>query len=96
MPWLVESRKGGSGARTGVGDSGAEGGAAPGGVWEALAVVTRGRDTPEPPPCSPHGAELSGSPGSKLRGQVRSRLKEPLYPLWVHFKCLEGGWSSPC
>ena len=36
----------------GVGDSGAEGGAAPGGVWEELAVAARGRDTPEPPPCS--------------------------------------------
>jgi len=73
----------------GVGDSGAEGGAAPGGVWEALAVAARGRDTPEPPPCSPHRAELSGIPGSKLRGRVRSRLTELLYPLWVHFKCLE-------
>ena len=49
----------------GVGDSGVEGGAAPGGVWEALAVAAQGRDTPEPPPCSPHRAELSGSPGSK-------------------------------
>ena len=88
MPWRVENREGGSGARRGVGDSG--------GVWEALAVMARGRDTPEPPPCSPHGAEFSGIPGLKLRGQVRSRLKEPLYPLWVHFKCLEGGWSSPC
>ena len=33
----------------GVGDSGVEGGAAPGGVWEALAVAAQGRDTPEPP-----------------------------------------------
>ena len=40
-------REGGCGARSGVGDSG--------GVWEALAVAARGRDTPEPPPCSPHG-----------------------------------------
>ena len=96
MLWLVESREGGSGARRGVGDSGAEGGAAPGGLWEALAVAARGRDTPEPPPCSPHGAESSGSQGSKLRGQVCSRLNEPLYALWVHFKCLERGWSSPC
>ena len=31
MPWRVESREGGSGARRGVGDSG--------GVWEALAVA---------------------------------------------------------
>ena len=61
MPWRVENREGGSGARRGVGDSG--------GVWEALAVAARGRDTPEPPPCSPHGLpELSGSQGSKLRG----------------------------
>ena len=81
MPWRVESHEGGSGARRGVGDSG--------GVWEVLAVVARGRDTPEPPPCIPHRAESSGSQGSKLRGQVRSRLNEPLYPLWVHFKCLE-------
>ena len=88
MPWRVESREGGSGARRGVGDSG--------GVWEALAVAARGRDTPEPPPCSRHGAELSGIPGSKLRGRVHSRLTELLYPLWVHFKCLERGWSSPC
>ena len=55
----------GVGPGEGVGDSGVEGGAAPGGVWEALAVTAQGRDTPEPPPCSPHGAELSGSPGSK-------------------------------
>ena len=48
MPWRVENREGGSGARRGVGDSG--------GVWEALAVAARCRDTPEPPPCSPHGA----------------------------------------
>ena len=72
-----------------MGDSGAEGGAAPGGVWEVLAVAARGRDTPEPPPCSPHWTELSGIPGSKVRGRVRSRLTELLYPLWVHFKCLE-------
>ena len=39
----------------GVGDSGVEGGAAPGGVWEALAVAAQGRDTPEPPAYSPHG-----------------------------------------
>ena len=96
MPWQVESRKGGSGARRGVGDSGAEGGAAPGGVCEALAVTARGRDIPEPPPCSPHGAESSDSPGLKLKGRVHSRLNEPLYPLWLHFKCLERGWSSPC
>ena len=89
MPWQVESRKGGSGARRGVGDSGAEGGAAPGGVCEALAVTARGRDIPEPPPCSPHGAESSDSPGLKLKGRVHSRLNEPLYPLWVHIKCLE-------
>ena len=81
MPWRVENREGGSGARRGVGDSG--------GVWEVLAVAARGRDTPEPPPCSPHGAESSDSPGSKLKGRVHSRLNEPLYPLWVHFKCLE-------
>ena len=68
VPWRVESLEGGSGARRGVGDSGAEGGAAPGGVWEALAVVARGRDTLEPPPCSPHGAESSGCPASKFRG----------------------------
>ena len=80
----------------GVGDSGAEVGAAPGWVWEARAVTARGRDTPEPPPCSHHRAELSGIPGSKLRGRVHSRLTELLYPLWVHFKCLERGWSSPC
>ena len=96
MPWIVESGEGGSGARREVGDSGAEGGAAPGGVWEALAVAARGRDTPEPPPCSPHGAESSDSPGLKLKGRVHSRLNEPLYPLWVHFKCLERDWSSPC
>ena len=88
MPWRVESREGGSGARRGVGDSG--------GVWEALAVAAQGRDTPEPPLCSPHRAESSGSQGSRLRGQVRSRFNEPLYALWVHFKCLERGWSSPC
>ena len=88
MPWQVESRECGSAARRGVGDSG--------GVWEALAVAARGRDTPEPPPCSLHMAESSGSQGSKLRGRVSSRLNEPLYPLWVHFKCLERGWSSPC
>ena len=88
-PWRVESLEGGSGARRGVGDSGAEGGAAPGRVWEALAVMARGRDIPEPLPCSPHGAELSGSAGSMLRGRVCSRLNEPLYPLWAHFKCLE-------
>ena len=68
MPWQVESRKGGSGARRGVGDSGVAGGAAPGGVCEALAVTARGRDIPEPPPCSPHGAESSDSPGLKLKG----------------------------
>ena len=96
MPWQVESRKGGSGARRGVGDSGAEGGAAPGGVCEALAVTARGRDIPEPPPCSPHGAESSDSPGLKLKGRLHSRLNKPLYPLWLHFKCLERGWSSPC
>ena len=79
-----------------MGDSGAEGGAAPGGVWEVLAVATQGRDTLEPPPRYPHGAESSGSPGSKFRGRIRSRLNEPLYPLWVHFKCLELCWSSPC
>ena len=79
-----------------MGDSGAEGGAAPGGVWEVLAVAARGRDTPEPPPCSPHWTELSGIPGSKLRGRVCSRWTELLYPLWVHFKCLERDWSSPC
>ena len=67
VPWRVESRKGGSGARRRVGDSGVEGGAVPGGVWEALAVTARGRDTPKPPPCSPHGAESSGSSGSKVR-----------------------------
>ena len=88
MPWRVENREGGSGARRGVGDSG--------GVWEVLAVAARGRDTPEPPPCSPHGAESSDSPGLKLKGRVHSRLNEPLYPLWVHFKYLERGWSSPC
>ena len=88
MLWLMESCEGGSGARRGVGDSG--------GVWEALAVAAQGRDTPEPPLCSPHGAESSGTQGSRLRGQVRIRLNEPLYPLWVHFKCLERGWSSPC
>ena len=65
MPWRVESREAGVGPGEGLGDSGVEGGAAPGGVWEALAVAAQGRDTPEPPPCSPHGAELSGSPGSK-------------------------------
>ena len=81
MPWRVENREGGSGARRGVGDSG--------GVWEALAVAARCRDTPEPPPCSPHRAESSDSPGLKLKGRVHSRLNEPLYPLWVHFKCLE-------
>ena len=32
-------------------------------------------------PLNLHRAELSGSPGSKLRGRVRSRLTEPLYPL---------------
>ena len=55
----------GVGLGEGLGDSGVEGGAAPGGVWEALAVAAQGRDTPEPPAYSPHGAELSGSPGSK-------------------------------
>ena len=80
VPWRVESLEGGSGARREVGESGVEGGAAPGRVWEALAVAARGRDTPEPPLCSPHGAELSGSPGSKLRGRVRHSLNEPLYP----------------
>ena len=53
VPWRVESLEGGSGARRGVGDSGAEGGAAPGGVWEALAVAAQGRDTLEPPPALP-------------------------------------------
>ena len=37
----------------GMGDLGAEGRAAPSGVWEVLAVTARGRDTSEPPPCSP-------------------------------------------
>ena len=68
VPWRVESLEGGSGARRGVGDSGAEGGAAPGGVWEVLAVAAQGRDTLEPPPRYPHGAELSGRPGWKYRG----------------------------
>ena len=45
---------------------------------------------------APPEAELSGIPGSKLKGRVRSRLTKLLYPLWVHFKCLERGWSSPC
>lgn len=71
-------------------------GAAPGGIWEALAVTAGGRATPEPPPCSPHGAESSGGPGSKLRGRARSRLNEPVSPLWVHCKRPERGWSSPC
>ena len=65
VPWRVESREAGVGPGEGLGDSGVEGGAAPGGVWEALAVTAQGRDTPEPPAYSPHGAELSGSPGSK-------------------------------
>ena len=68
VPWRVESLEGRSGARRGVGDSGAEGGAAPGGVWEVLAVAAQGMDTLEPPPCYPHGSELPGSPGWKFRG----------------------------
>ena len=42
----------------GVGDLGAEGRAAPGRVWEALAVTARGRDTPEPPLYSPRRAVI--------------------------------------
>ena len=37
---------------------GAEGRAAPGRVWEALAVTARGRDTPEPPLYSPRRAVI--------------------------------------
>ena len=39
VPWRVESHKGGNGAKRRVGDSGVEGGAAPDGVWEVLAVA---------------------------------------------------------
>ena len=49
VPWRVESREAGVGPGEGLGDSGVEGGAAPGGVWEVLAVAAQGRDTPEPP-----------------------------------------------
>lgn len=44
------------------------GGARRGSTWRGLGGAgCRGsrQGTPEPLPCSPHGAELSGSPGSK-------------------------------
>lgn len=46
----------------GGGASVVHGGAAPGGVWGALAAAARGR---APLSLCPRGAELSGSPGSK-------------------------------
>ena len=61
MPWRVENREGGSGARRGVGDSG--------GVWEVLAVAARGRDTPEPPPCSPTGQSRLAAEGRSKEGE---------------------------
>ena len=55
VPYEWRAARLGVGPGEGLGDSGVEGGAAPGGVWEALAVAAQGRDTPEPPAYSPHG-----------------------------------------
>ena len=46
------------------------------------------------PPLNPPWGRVVGSPGLKWGGQVRSRLNEPLSPLWVRFQCLERGGSS--
>ena len=59
----------GVGLGEGLGDSGVEGGAAPGGVWEALAVAAQGRDTPEPPPCSPTGQSCLAAQGQSEEGE---------------------------
>ena len=62
----------------GVGDSGVEGGAAPGGVWEALAVTAEGRDTSEPPPCSPHGQEFLASRVKVKRASLQQMDGTPI------------------
>ena len=72
----------------GVGDSGVEGGAAPGGVWEALAVTGEGRDTSEPPPCSPHGQELSGIQGQSEEGEFAADGRNP----YTHCEFILSAW----
>ena len=63
-----------------VGDSGAEGGAAPGGVWEALAVAARGRDTPEPPPCSSPRGRVVWHPRVEVKRASSQQIDETPVP----------------
>ena len=54
----------------GVGDSGVEGGAAPGGVWEALAVAAQGRDTPNLHRAAPMGQSCLAVQGQSEEGEL--------------------------
>ena len=74
----------------GLGDSGVEGGAPPGGVWEGLAVAAQGRDTPNLHRAAPMGQSCLAAQGQSEEGEFAADCRKPC----THCEFILSAWSE--